>query len=247
MHYKTIIFLVIFSLFQTSSTPVQFTVPGIDVSPSNTVELPVRIQANGNNVGSLEFELNYDSSILEFSQISISERAQQWMTYTMDTGHGRVRWGGYDASHGKYSINAPTEIFTVTFKVLNANWATTPITIGRKRAGDSKGWDIPIKNTDGYMNMMRRASTDVPADGIAGKIYPVPTADIINVELNLSYPGTYRVSLYTMNGDLIKSRVVNLETGKNYLQEDLRGITEGLYLLHIAGNNFVRSFKLIKK
>ena len=36
---------------------VQFQVPGITVSPSNTIDLPVTIQTNGNVLGSLEFAL----------------------------------------------------------------------------------------------------------------------------------------------------------------------------------------------
>jgi len=144
LRYIIIALLSINSLY----SQVQFQVPGITVSPSNTIDLPVTIQTNGNAVGSLEFALNYDQSILQFSEIILSEKAQTWLTYTMDTGSGKVRWGGYDKTHGQYTITAPTELFILKFTVLNPNWTTTPITVGRKTAGDIQGWDIAVTNTD---------------------------------------------------------------------------------------------------
>ena len=79
----------------------------------------------------------------------------------MDTGSGKVRWGGYDKTHGQHSVNTPTALFILKFTVLNPNWITTPITVGRKTAGDVQGWDIAVTNTDGYINYNK---TGIPVD-----------------------------------------------------------------------------------
>jgi hypothetical protein len=215
------------------------------VSPSNTVDLPVTIQTNGNVLGSLEFALNYDQSILQFSEIILSEKAQTWLTYTMDTGNGKVRWGGYDKTHGQYTITAPTELFILKFTVINTTWTQTPITIGRKTAGDVQGWDIAVTNTDGYVNMNRNAAP-LDEDGINGRAYPVPTNDIVTVDLSLPVSGDYNILIYDLNGNVLQNKKQRFVKGDNSIQENLHPYPSGVYLLQITNTKFVKTFKIIK-
>lgn len=232
-------------LIQPLNNPVQFTVPGITVSPSNTIDLPVSIQTNGNSVGSLEFELNYDQSILQFSEIMVSEKAQQWLTYTMDGGNGKVRWGGYDKTYGQYTIVNPTELFIVKFNVIDPNWSQTPIRVGRKTAGDIQGWDIPVLNTDGYVNQNRMA-LPLAEDGIHGKAYPIPTNDIVTVEASLPISGDYNIIVYDLNGNVMQNRKQRFVKGLTVLEESLDSYASGIYLLQISNDKFAKTFKLIK-
>jgi hypothetical protein len=224
---------------------VQFQVPGITVSPSNTIDLPVTIQTNGNVLGSLEFALNYDQSILQFSEIILSEKAQTWLTYTMDTGSGKVRWGGYDKTHGQHSITNPTELFILKFTVINTTWTQTPITVGRKTAGNVQGWDIAVTNTDGYVNMNRNAAP-LDEDGINGRAYPVPTNDIITVDFTLPVSGDYNIIVYDLNGNILQNKKQRLVKGDNSIQENLQSYPSGIYLLQIANTKFAKTFKIIK-
>ena len=241
LRYLFIALLTINSLY----SQVQFQVPGITVSPSNTIDLPVTIQTNGNVVGSLEFALNYDQSILQFSEIILSEKAQTWLTYTMDTGNGKVRWGGYDKTHGQYSITNPTELFILKFTVLNPNWTTTPITVGRKTAGNVQGWDIAVVNTDGYINYNRYAAP-LDEDGINGRAYPVPTNDIITLDLSLPVSGDYNIIVYDLNGNVLQNKKQRFVKGDNSIQENLHPYPSGIYLLQITNTKFVKTFKIIK-
>ena len=241
LRYLFIALLSINSLY----SQVQFQVPGITVSPSNTIDLPVTIQTNGNVLGSLEFALNYDQSILQFSEIILSEKAQTWLTYTMDTGNGKVRWGGYDKTHGQYSITNPTELFILKFTVLNPNWTTTPITVGRKTAGNVQGWDIAVVNTDGYINYNRYAAP-LDEDGINGRAYPVPTNDIITLDLSLPVSGDYNIIVYDLNGNVLQNKKQRFVKGDNSIQENLHPYPSGIYLLQITNTKFVKTFKIIK-
>ena len=240
-----LILILILTSVQPLNNPVQFTVPGISVPASTTIDLPVTIQSNGNTLGSLEFELRYDQNILQFTDIIISEKAQEWLTYTMDGGNGRVRWGGYDKTYGQYSITNPTELFIIRFTVLDPNWTQTPITIGRKTAGDVQGWDIPVTNTNGYINQNRFASP-LAEDGIHGKAYPIPTNDIINVEASLPYSGDYQIIMYDLSGNVLKNRKQRYVKGVIILEESLYAYPSGIYLLQIASDKFAKTFKLIK-
>lgn len=242
LRYIIIALLSINSLY----SQVQFQVPGITVSPANTIDLPVVILTNGNGVGSLEFALNYDQSILQFSEIMLSTKAQTWLTYTMDAGNGKVRWGGYDKTHGQYTITNPTELFILKFTVLDPNWTQTPITIGRKTAGDVQGWDIAVASTDGYINMNRNAAP-IDEDGIHGRAYPVPTDGIVTMEMSLPASGDYEIIVYDMGGNLLSIRKERFVKGPNTTYGDLTAYPSGNYLLNIRSNNFAKTFKVIKK
>lgn len=237
-----ILFISINSLY----SQVQFEVPGITVSPANIIELPVTIKTNNNVIGSLEFALNYNQNILQFSEIIMSEKAQSWLTYTMDAGDGKIRWGGYDRTHGSYSITAPTELFLIKFVVLDPNWTTTPISVGRKTAGDVQGWDITVTNTDGYINYNR---TGIPVDEtqISGIVYPNPTDGIVILDLMLPTTDYYRISVLDLSGVEVRRRIEYYSKGANITQEDLGSYANGTYLLNITNKNFNKTFKIIKK
>ena len=241
LRYLFIALLSINSLY----SQVQFQVPGITVTPSNTIDLPVTIQTNGNTVGSLEFALNYDQSILQFTEIVLSEKTQTWLTYVMDTGSGKVRWGGYDKTHGQHSVNTPTELFILKFAVLNPNWITTPITVGRKTAGDVQGWDIAVVNTDGYINYNR---TGIPVNEtkIQGIVHPNPTDGLVTIDLILPVSDYYKITVLNISGSELRRRVERYIKGSNILEEDLTSYPSGTYLLNITTRDFTQTFKIIK-
>ena len=242
LRYIIIALLTINSLY----SQVQFQVPGITVTPTNTIDLPVAILTNGNVVGSLEFALNYDQSILQFSEIVLSEKTQTWLTYVMDTGAGRVRWGGYDKTHGQHSVTAPTELFILKFTVLDPNWVTTPITVGRKTAGDVQGWDIAVTNTDGYINYNK---TGIPVDEtrIQGIIHPNPTDGLVTIDLVLPVSDYYKITVLNLNGSELRRKVERYIKGANIVEEDLTPYPSGTYLLNITTRDFTQTFKIIKK
>lgn len=242
---KRFLIIFLFLFIAADQSPVRFTIPEISVPAGPTIELPVVIQTNGNTVGSLEFALNYDESILRFNDIFLSEKAQQWLTYTMDTGSGKVRWGGYDSSFGSFNIVEPSTLFILTFDVLDNNWDETPITVGRKTAGTKLGWDLPVGNTDGYINYSRFSYQE--RDNIFGKAYPLPTTGKITLDLTIPTAGEYIVRVVDLNGKLLKTKPYRLFQGYISIQEDLYPLPSGIYLLQIMSDKFVKTFKIIKE
>ena len=102
------------------------------------------------------------------------------------------------------------ELFILKFTVLDPNFTQTPITIGRKTAGDVQGWDIAVTNTDGYVNMNRNAAP-LDEDGINGRAYPVPTNDIVTVDLSLPVSGDYNIIIYNLNGNVLQNKKQRFE------------------------------------
>lgn len=93
---QLLIFLL--TITTTAHSQVVFNVPEIEVPVSEYINLPVEIETSGEIVGSLEFALNFDPQYLKFEEITVTAKAQEWLTYTQDWEGETVRWGGYDAS-----------------------------------------------------------------------------------------------------------------------------------------------------
>ena len=203
-----LLLLTLVLIFTTSAqSQVVFNVPEIEVPVSDYINLPIEIETEGEIVGSLEFALNYDPNYLEFVSITVTPKAQEWLTYTMDWEGETVRWGGYDPSFGNFTIINTTELFTVRFKVTDQNWTEIPITIGRKTAGTELGWDIEVENTDGYVNKRSMPFDTRPTDGIYGIVYPVPTKGPITFDLTVPDNGDYIIRVLNYGGlEFLKER-----------------------------------------
>jgi len=243
---RSILLTLLLLLTASAQSQVVFNVPEIEVPVSEFINLPVEIETASENVGSLEFALNYDTDFLEFVSISVTAKAQEWLTYTMDWAGETVRWGGYDITFGNFTISNTTELFTVRFRVINQDWDTIPITIGRKTAGTEMGLDIEVENTDGYVNK-RTSSFDSPSDGINGIAYPVPTRGILNFELTLPGNCDYTIRVLDLNGTLYKRFTKTFFTGYNYFETDLSMLSNGIYLIQITDGNYMKTFKIIKQ
>ena len=246
MKRNLLVFLLVLFLNNTQAQ-VKFNVPEIDVPVSEFINLPVVIESNNNEIGSLEFALNYDPTYLEFVGITVSPTAQEWLTYTMDWQGETVRWGGYDRSFGTYSITNDTELFNVRFRVIDQDWTEIPITIGRKTAGTELGWDIDVENTDGYVNKRSMPFDVQPVDGIYGLVYPVPTTGPINLELSVPESGDYRIILLDFAGKNYGEYNRRFFSGYVAFQLTLTDISSGIYLLQVTNGRFIKTFKILKR
>ncbi len=244
---RCILLTLLLLLTTSAQSQVIFNVPEIDVPVSEYINLPVEIETAGEIVGSLEFALNYDPDHLEFVSITVTPKAQEWLTYTMDWEGETVRWGGYDASFGNFTISNTTELFTVRFRVIDQDWTEIPITIGRKTAGTDIGMDIQVENTNGYVNKRMMPFEVQPADGIYGMVYPVPTIGPITFDLTVPDNGEYLVRVISYsNREYIRTRRTFF-AGWVQFQMDLSTLPQGVYLLQVTNGKFVKTFKTIKK
>ena len=244
---RCILLTLLLLLTTSAQSQVIFNVPEIEVPVSEYINLPVEIETAGEDVGSLEFALNYDGNYLEFVSITVTAKAQEWLTYTMDWENETVRWGGYDASFGTYTISNTTELFTVRFRVIDQDWTEIPITIGRKTAGTELGWDIPVENTNGYVNKRSMMFEVKPVDGIYGMVYPVPTLGPITFDLTVPTSGKYIVRVINYSNVEYLREERSFFTGWVQFQLDMSFLPQGVYLLQVTNGEFVKTFKTIKK
>jgi len=82
---------------------------------SNTVEIPVTLNTNGNSVGGLQFEFDYDNTKLNFEELK-SEVPNSWYIFA-NSKSGKVKFGAIDQNN-KTSINGNLTPFKIRFSTI---------------------------------------------------------------------------------------------------------------------------------
>jgi hypothetical protein len=82
---------------------------------SNNVEIPVSLNTNGNSVGGLQFEFNYDNSKIKFEELK-SEVPNSWYIF-VNSKEGKVKFGAIDQNN-KVSIKGNLTPFKLRFSTI---------------------------------------------------------------------------------------------------------------------------------
>ena len=75
------------------------------------------------------------------------------------------------------------------------------------------------------------------------KVYPNPASDKVTIDLN-SESDNYTVAIFNIAG---KKQIVSQIATGNKIELDLNELQQGLYFVQLVENDFVQTFKLIKK
>jgi hypothetical protein len=101
------------------NTPNNISSIDIDLSnvtvTSNNVEIPVSLNTNGNSVGGLQFEFNYDNSKIKFEELK-SEVPNSWYIF-VNSKEGKVKFGAIDQNN-KISIKGNLTPFKLRFSTI---------------------------------------------------------------------------------------------------------------------------------
>ena len=82
---------------------------------SNNVEIPITLNTNGNNVGGLQFEFNYDNSKIKFEELK-SEVPNSWYIF-VNSKEGKVKFGAIDQNN-KISLKGNLTPFKIRFSTI---------------------------------------------------------------------------------------------------------------------------------
>ena len=94
---------------------------------------------------------------------------------------------------------------------------------------------------------VRMASNSVSLD--ASQIYPNPTSDNFNIDLTSSISSEVLVTIYSMNGSVVKTNKIELNQGLNTIKEDITSLGSGIYFVRLVNesNNETIVRKLVKR
>jgi len=216
------------------------------VEEGNLVNIPLQVKNMGEKVGSLQYGIFYDTTLLKFSSILVSEKASNWLSYT-NPSDNVIEWGGYDPTNSTNLIDQETEVASMQFiaRKPKAEWGKSPLYVVRKSSGDEKCNDLVMSPTEGVVQIMRVVNTS-PKDFDEIVCYPNPTTGLINLEFTRKTVGYTELVILDNTGALVEYVVSEIvPTGKYRYTVDLTARAEGFYYLVVSSDRESDATKVV--
>lgn len=218
-----------------------------NVQEGNLVNIPIKVLNMGQNIGSLQYGIFYDSSLLAFSSILLSEKAATWLSYTNPSSQV-VEWGGYDPTLSQNLVNENIDLATLQFiaKKPKTEWGKSPLYVVNKSAGDENSKDLSMLPTEGVVQIMRVVNNS-PRDFQGVLCYPNPTTGMTSLEFEKKNVGFTEIFVMDAFGREVKTIFSEImPVGKYRYSIDLNGFSEGFYYLIISGERENQTTKVVK-
>lgn len=221
--------------------------PNLSVNSENLVEVPVSVKTNGQQLGSLQLAMNYDSNLLDFRGIKLESKIGNWVSF-MNPNNNTVEWGGYDPTLNTKLLQDNELAFTLQFisRQIQSNWGVSPLYVTRKHAGDTSAKDFKITPTDGIVTIMKVANVGELNETMM--VYPNPVEDLVNVRFRVTENGSTWLGIYSLDGKELQV-IVNKSMPKgdyNYMA-NLGYLPSGEYVAVLRKKDLPVASKIILK
>ena len=223
--------------------------PNLSVNEENLVEVPVSVKTNGQQLGSLQLAMNYNSTLLDFRGIKLESKIGSWVSF-MNPNDNVVEWGGYDPTLNTKLLQDNELAFTLQFisRQIQSDWGVSPLYVTRKHAGNPSARDLKITPTDGIVSIMRIGNVGTGELKESMMVYPNPVEDLVNVRFRVTDNGSTWLGIYSLDGRELQV-IVNKSMPKgdyNYMTS-LGYLPSGEYIAVLRKKDLPVASKIIIK
>ena len=223
--------------------------PNLSVNEENLVEVPVSVKTNGQQLGSLQLAMNYNSTLLDFRGIKLESKIGNWVSF-MNPNDNVVEWGGYDPTLNTKLLQDNELAFTLQFisRQIQSDWGVSPLYVTRKHAGNPSAKDFKITPTDGIVTIMRIGNVGTGELKESMMVYPNPVEDLVNVRFRVTENGSTWLGIYSLDGRELQV-IVNKSMPKgdyNYMAS-LGYLPSGEYIAVLRKKDLPITSKIIIK
>ena len=223
--------------------------PNLSVNEENLVEVPVSVKTNGQQLGSLQLAMNYNSTLLDFRGIKLESKIGSWVSF-MNPNDNVVEWGGYDPTLNTKLLQDNELAFTLQFisRQIQSDWGVSPLYVTRKHAGNPSARDLKITPTDGIVSIMRIGNVGTGELKESMLVYPNPVEDLVNVRFRVTDNGSTWLGIYSLDGRELQV-IVNKSMPKgdyNYMTS-LGYLPSGEYIAVLRKKDLPVASKIIIK
>jgi hypothetical protein len=226
---------------------IEVNMPKVKVDEGNLVNVPVKMLTNGKQLGAVQLELKYDTALLEFKKIDLTEKMMNWTSYT-NPDNGVVAFGAADLK-GNQLLNDGEQILTMQFvaKKPQSEWATAAIWTGPKYVGGNDARDINITPAMGVVEVRRINKGAVSLNDLNSIIvFPNPNEGTVQVQFQIKEESDVTMTINDLVGKEIAQLLEQkMPAGEYKYIADLTKLNNGLYLLTVTTNNEVLHSKII--
>ena len=226
---------------------IEVNMPKVKVDDGNLVNVPVKMLTNGKQLGAIQLELKYDTSLLEFKKIDLSEKMMNWTSY-VNPDNGIVAFGAADLTN-KNLVNDGENVFNIQFiaKKPQDSWATAAIWTGPKYVGGNDSRDMNIIPAMGIIEVRRINKGTVSLNDLNSIIvFPNPNEGTVQVQFQIKEDSDVSMTINDLVGkEVAKLLEQRMPAGKYKYIADLTKLNNGLYLLTVTTNTEVLHSKII--
>ena len=224
---------------------IEINMPKIKVDEGNLVNVPVKVLTDGKQLGAFQLDLKYDTALLEFKKIELTEKMMNWTSYT-NPSNGVVSFGSADLT-GVNLLNDNEQVITLQFiaKKPQDEWGTAAVWTGPKYVGGNDARDINITPAMGVVEV-RKAKQGVQVIGVEKLIvFPNPNQGEVVVEFKVEVDSDVDVSV----SDLIGRRVMEvinqrMPAGEYKYLVKLDQLANGMYIMSLQTSTTSDSHKI---
>ena len=225
---------------------IEVNMPKVKVDEGNLVNVPVRMLTDGKQLGAVQLELKYDTSLLEFKKIDLSEKMMNWTSYT-NPDNGVVAFGAADLK-GNQLLNDGEQILTMQFiaKKPQAEWSSAAIWTGPKFVGGNDARDMNITPAMGVIEV-RRINKPIKLSQLDNVLtFPNPTEGEIMIQFRVEQESETEVLV----SDLVGRKVMDvlntkMPSGEYKYVVNLTQLDNGFYLISVKTDNKISTSKII--
>jgi hypothetical protein len=225
---------------------IEINMPKIKVDEGNLVNVPVKMFTNGKQLGAVQLELKYDTALLEFKKIDLTEKMMNWTSYT-NPDNGVVAFGAADLK-GNQLINDGEQILVMQFiaKKPQAEWSSAAIWTGPKFVGGNDARDMNITPAMGVIEV-RRVNKPVKLSELEDIIvFPNPNDGVVNLQFRVEQESQTEVLV----SDLVGRKVMDvlntkMPAGDYKYVVNLTKLEDGFYFLSVKTDNKISTSKII--
>ena len=225
---------------------IEINMPKIKVDDGNLVNIPVKMLTNGKQLGALQLELKYDTALLEFKKIDLSEKMMNWTSY-INPDNGVVAFGAADLTN-KNLVKDGETVFNLQFiaKKPQDSWATAAVWTGPKYVGGNDSRDMNITPAMGIIEV-RKIKQPINVNDLSDIIvFPNPNDGMVCVQFKVNNDSQTEISVNDMVGKKVLE-VLNtkMPRGNYKYLVNLTQLSDGFYLMSIKTDSQISTSKII--
>ena len=225
---------------------IEVNMPKVKVDEGNLVNVPVKMLTNGKQLGAVQLELKYDTALLEFKKIDLTEKMMNWTSYT-NPSNGVVAFGAADLK-GNQLINDGEQIIVLQFiaKKPQAEWSSAAIWTGPKFVGGNDARDMNITPAMGVIEV-RRVNKPVKLSELEDLIvFPNPNDGVVNLQFRVDQESQTEVLVSDLVGRKVME-VINtkMPAGDYKYVVNLTKLEDGFYFLSVKTDTKISTSKII--
>ena len=224
---------------------IEVNMPKVKVDEGNLVNVPVKVLTNGKQLGAFQLELKYDTALLEFKKVDLTEKMMNWTSFT-NPSNGVIAFGSADLKGGQW-LNDGEAVMTLQFiaKKPQDEWGTAAIWTGPKFVGDVNAKDMNVTPAMGIIEV-RKAKQGVTVIGVEKLIvFPNPNQGEVVVEFKVDADSDVELNV----SNLIGQRVLeilnqNMPAGEYKYLVKLDQLANGMYIMSLQTSTTAKSHKI---